>query len=684
MIHAACLVISCVGITISTPVQDAETVLNSLGRVIGKSLRPVGSVKRDQLTLQFTNASEASVLRAIEEATNASWGVESDGSMVLSRSNAQLSQDAEFGIRAATAKIARGIKAMELPSELPASGLRELVLEARRTEAEDKVKGGEYRKFDQYQPADRCLMQIIQTLDARELAQMPNGEHVKLSLGKEAERIYANFISEQQRLNEAIGPNSAPVTMGLYLRFAHAFMPNTLLQAKWAVTAYSYTPGSVSFQLHLWSSTEIGSASVQLNLMEEYVEPAPDCLGKIEALYVPEERFTKLCEVLQTTTDISGRCPKSTNDLAFEAMFKEDNPDFLEFFASTFYRQLSAAKKLDLVALVPDSINYMRWGYLPEPQPLDYEWSEQRRVGMKAELKNGVLILRPINPTVESRDRIDRPALNKLIRDLRQQKRLFWDAAGDFAVVAEDRALMWGAVCASLGSGTEVGHLAGPHSAPFVRFWGALTPENRRLARAEGVEFDLASLRPETMAAARKLIFGSKAILLPKPDPEAGIRYQLEPEGKGGRVPAIELAAGFPRGSKVKVKMVQRERYTVTMPERDTGKEQINSMVLEGLAESLAYDELYSERRYQPSTVVTTYPSYLTIQFSFPGKGYISMSQVLDETALMPPGVKFDKMPSEWHGRLRAEVAKARTRIKKMQQDDDQNRTPPPVSLAAR
>ncbi|MCH7905017.1 MAG: hypothetical protein IH944_10695 [Armatimonadetes bacterium] len=631
-------------VTFTHSCAHSSVVLAALGEELGMQIKPSGSVKQDYFLVRFDDVPVKDALDKIAETLNATWTVKS-GVRYLGRTRAQEIADFEIEIDARKAAIEKAVARMEFP-DLTSALARSLAIQSRDfgplATAADRER---HRSISRQLPGYRAMVRLIKLLDLDKVVKalgyplifsvMGDGEPMPPG----ADAVFRQMRQEWEvtaREAGEVGIASGDRTIGVYLKFAsdspilterlqlsvHAsdtkasFYLSFIADNKWETIGY--------YSLSYSDETTIPRWVLQLDApakMEDVVfaSVAPSTLGQ-------ESRVLK------------------------EALLSSEGADVVLSAPGAVLLQAAEEMHVSLVAHLPDSAFLaLAKGKIAQgsslAQLLSVMIADQ---AVTVELGDGWLMARPKAPYTARRKRMDRRAFRAMFGHAVDRGSIPIEVFSDFAATTleDDPAFVANHL---LGRALKLRLGLPTYGIENFRIYGLLTPEERRLAKTEGVTL---TGRPD--ASRFVLALGKKTS-----------RYMEEHEWG-----AMAMRQPFREYEEALALIAVDDKWTISV--RDEGFLQLNlfdrdvsSWLTFMDVRSYAMNMVSAERRGGSSAMADysmmapVYGATVYLGYERPGGGGTSFGRYADPIGDSVFG-SINDLPDEVRSRLLEEIDKAR------------------------
>lgn len=533
-------------ITFSSLAAPAQRLVSDLGAKAGLKLDVSPQVAPDVLFVQASEVKLKDLLERIAQAVNGEWATESDGTLRLIRpagnANREIAAEREEKVAALRAELKRYFDSQNKPPAKPGANPAQKPTDEEAQEMAIAMMGGDGAKH---------ILPLLQRIDVADLVLEHDGRIVYSSnptrmqrrLPGNLEPIVADMVrahNEEIAARKANPDDPPDEEMRQWLEFAKQFGfdrdPKPLQGRPAKLLLVAEQPelyGGLSLSLRLYDQAGKVAIESGMNMGFQGFLRTAVAMNKPAAAPDKEDHAidfsdtTKELEgIFKSFTAMSNRAKMSA---ALEArLLRPDVYDPLSFSISDSLVSIAKYKKLNVVASLPDSFTSFMEMFAAKGGTVngflaDLESSEQ----VKATKKDGWLVVQPKHPVQARRERVDRPALARLLAAAKKNGLASLDDIAAYALTSpspyEGSAAMPYLMLFAPNAMQQ--GMMGLSDWNALRLYGTLNQAQRQNL-ASGGRIAIGSLGPNQQALLSRMVFGAKANLKVQ-DPNAKPKEEL-------------------------------------------------------------------------------------------------------------------------------------------------------------
>ena len=665
-------------VTFSHPAAHSSVVLEALGRQLGVTMKPSGSVTSDYFLLRFDKTPVPEALDKVASTLNATWN-ERDGVTYLGRTKAQELAEERAALAERTKLVQAWLDKQVVSGDVTIEGSKKVIEEALALTFDptkmDYPKSLRLRELEASTPVQRLLVRILREIGAEEIARVEEGQSVTFSENpirgqRQAsfERSYKQFVVENEIYKEALAKSAAidrqpggQVSLGTalfspYEVGAKAF--DGVLQLEIEASPYS-----TSFRLDVPGLRQFHGNGPPFSAAPAVVPPE---LLQQEGNYVPTEFEAELAPRILA---MNARVPAITS-LSDESVRLLSDPlshEPLSLLASKWITDAAASLGKNVVALLDDEAFVTPLAVLAQGMTKYSQlWTGIGRgsARLKVELQGDWVTVVPRDPVRVRAERLDRTAWWAAIRSHKLGAHFELDQVAAFAALNDsDNAVILATFPVAAMGDPQVTHiLTQGDRIQSLRLYGRLTNQERLAARNGGLQLLLSRLPTGLAGPALKLINDRNSTVTVQRQPiewgaaNSFVTYQ------DSRVAREALAGRIPPASVVRVFVTKRD-VLVMEPSEPGGRSE--RYLPTDFASEIARRDVYPELAQGPPprfAVVTA--EQLQLEFEFTSTGFMYRRVQVDWIPRNPTYKPWTELPSSVLAELGPAVAKQREYLK--------------------
>jgi hypothetical protein len=611
-------------VTFTSTAAPTSRVVADLAAQTGVKLEVSPAQNRDVLVVRVENVELRTLMDQIAKATTGEWK-EDNGVWRLGKDTAKQIAEERAELTARTAALRKAIKAMQDQHKATPEPKADVATEGDMAMALPQRSGmlGNKALIDLLARLDLAAIAALErdgrlvfatnptrmqkplSIDAATVAAIVKDHNESVRAAKEAEASVAK--TEEQKQMEEMLSNWMP---GFRNRQEPIETPPSkvmLIVARagmWEGTTATLRMFDARGQVIYEETTPIPLGTSWFQGLED-IEVGPD--GKVtQKQKTPGEDEgpeIKLSPVAQEMTTMFTRYygpgaeePKLSPELA-ERLASPEKYDPLSFEVAESILAVAEAKKLNVVANVPDSIagSFLQMFTSGSKSTVGGYFERLKDgSGTTATVENGWMIVRPKEPAAARKDRLDRSALTRLIAACAGKEVPALDDLAAYAREANDPQTTPIAMpyIANFAANALQGGMTGFLSWDMLRLYGTLSAGQRQTL-ASGSRLTFGSLTPSQTAIVTKMAFGASARLRvdrpgakPKEDegfmemmrfmrPDTGIDFRDEP--------TEVMPNGLPGGGSIEMKSMA-DNFVLVVGQKGGDVKQYGALGIDELA----------------------------------------------------------------------------------------------------
>ncbi|MEX2243715.1 MAG: hypothetical protein WD716_07705 [Fimbriimonadaceae bacterium] len=637
-------------VTFTHPAAHASVVLEALGRQLGVTLRPSGSVTQDWFAARFTDQPASEAMRLIAECLNAEW-VAKDGVTYLTRGTKQHNEEKreeEASIRQAIRKFI----ASNTPTEFDRAKAKEavIVLSRERATRPNSFSTASYGLVRAFSPEERVGGEIVRALGENTLLALDIGETKRFVRHPDGKTdmpptllaAINKYLAEKQNFAEIVQSVGAEDIVQMFTAMPVGAPQTTFVEL-------SRLRGRVQVSLRESSGTPQSGVSTSTRTIANFSRARPS------SRFSAWPRLTGMLELDATAwsflrmvraSDNPGQAAKPEDALVVKVLAKDlSRNEPLTIYGSAPLLAMGEQSKRDYVALVGDDAFTGNWLTVAEnDNSLEAAW--QRWIGnywCAEDAKTKVVLVRPYFPADVRDYRIDRAAVSRLVTQQAAKGHLTLDMLADLAVRTGDGARFSNHAKIAAAVLRANANTFGDWVA--LRTFGALNLTQRRMARDGGFVVEWRALPQPVRAEIERMLaydaLGFSAEHSPRVNWTATQRVFYGQTFQGNMVPPVSLSSGTAR--------IAVYTNTMLLPSPPTSGNATNS-VLSTDQVAGAMLTRSSDNKFWPdyNRLAVVGVERLQLELFVPSVGYSTFASQVDTSSDSTQYVAVDKLPQEW------------------------------------
>ncbi len=660
-------------VTFTHPCAHSSVVLDALGKQIGKTIKPSGSVTKDFFLVSFTDVPTQEALDKIAQTLNATWE-EKDGTTWLTRTRAQEVAEEKEAREADAKLIADWLAKRDVSqpyTEEHAKKLIEAVIPLMQTD-DGGQRYEEFQSVNQGSPLHRLMTRLLREIGPAALADVgdtgeahyvldPSPGLRRLPNGQ-AFRVFEQENAVHKKAFAAVSFERDPSRGMFYSSLVSPYAQNFWSTRETRLTV-SKGDGYISIQL---SVKDLGQESATITSGPRDGSSLPKELTSQPGEYVATPMEKSIANSVMVVFGGEGARTTIPEDVARVFLDPVENEP-LTVYGSRWMLESAKGLGKNIVALLSDECSWMAIASIAQGRSTYSQmWTilPQLDLGFTATVDEKWVTLRPTDAGSVRNDRVDREKWRAIIRSgFGKTEATLEQYAAYAALTNRDILVMLSMVPAAI-----TGQPINPDSAmrmeqmDVYRLYGRITPAQQALARQGGVELMLSGLTPGQAYPARKIVFGRYASVAQS----AGSRGWDMADAYGERTEATDpnrlLGGGAPNGSKVRIYVLENDLYYA----RPQGQyRSYNGMTLEQYANNKArFDTRPQEYDPDYGFIATGKAEQIVVEFEFPGIGYVTKRVQLDRVNRDTIFKRISELPEDVQKEFDALYKKALERYK--------------------
>ncbi|MEX2243714.1 MAG: hypothetical protein WD716_07700 [Fimbriimonadaceae bacterium] len=629
-------------ISFSHPCAHSSVVLEALGKELGVTMKPSGSVSQDYFLVHLTDVPKQEALDKIAATLNATWN-EKDGVTYLGRTHAQDLEDAKAERDADMKLVQQWLDKRQIKDEYTTEFAKKLVEAVIPLMKESENPGtNSYQRMQEYEvhaPTMRLLVRIIKEIGVEKIVDLgdddkmtyvyePNAFQRKLPKGPAFQMYEKEHAVHKALFEQGIYGDLAP-NIGYYSDLVSPYTDRYFTNRQTSLVC-ERTDMGLSVRLQIETG---GTARATINANEFQTQYIPEELRKLEGKYEPTPIETEIASKAALLFG-GGGAGSATVDQQTAAVLRDpvaNEP--LSVLGSRWITDTSKALGKNCVALLSDEMYFVPFACIAQGNSsYAFMWSILPQIDKIYDIKleEKWFTVAPSRRVEVRNDRIDREKWGGLLRTGRPGTPMTLEHTAGFASLSDNEITVIISVLPAILTGMDVSldAFSGREGVDALRLFGGLTATQQKAARNGGTEVPLAGLNARMSRAARRIVFGANSSVTKDkvvPNWESG-QYFYGPGVDND--PDKLLGQGAPNGSIVRLYVVEGE---VVYP-RPPGPGY--------RAQGYRPDEYGRQRAHSESRNVGQETDYgfaivakadlLIVEFEFPGIGFVYNSLQFD------------------------------------------------------
>lgn len=660
-------------VTFTHPCARADVVLAALGKELGQTLEPSGSVVNDFFLVSFADVPVTEALEKIATTLNATWE-DRDGKKLLSRTKAQeLAEQRE--VTAADAKLIEDwLAKREIKEEYTAAYAKKLI-DGILPYLKPDTNGSNYSLFEaanQDSPLARLLTRLVKEIGPANIVDVGETGEQRYGIGGGlGQKAFPNgqamrLFEQENEVHKQVFEQMSGLLAGLNETYYSSLISpykNKFFGAEETRLTVTKRPGYFMLALNV---NGVGTEQSSITMVPRDGSSMPNELVRQEGEYQPTPMEKELSQVVLAVFGGGGAPPNVSNEVATVLTNPVDNEP-LSIYGSPWI--LESTKKLgrNAVVVLSDEASWVAiatmamgrstfsqlWTMLPTMER-----------GYVATLDDKWLTLRPADRSKTRSDRVNREQWRTVIRSYRGKPSSL-EQYGAYAALSENDTLVMLSMVPAVVTGQDIDleMLQRSDSINVFRLYGRLTAGQQASARRGGVEFQVSSL-PEPLAnCARTIAFSSGGRIVPESRSSIWENASLYSVSEKNVDPVTALARGVPAGSRMRVSVIGQRLY---YPKPSDQFRNVNGMTAEDLGSQKAWAEVGPPQDFGRdfNFIAVGDAEQIVVEFEFTGLGFLTRRAQLDRVNKNTVFMRIDELPAADRDKVSEAYRKAMERYK--------------------
>ncbi|HXH60036.1 MAG TPA: hypothetical protein VNI20_01620 [Fimbriimonadaceae bacterium] len=656
-------------ISFTHPCANSAVVLEALGKQLGVTMRPSGSVTKDYFLVSFHDVPVSEALKRLASSLHATWMQERDV-RYLTRTHAQELQEDQEVREESVRHVQEWLDKHHVKAEWSLDSARALIEEELSiANSKDTVPDAYNRlhALDKQSSSYRYLYRLLLSIGAERLADAQEGqpvEYVESPTSRQRllpARPTELFRAEDDLYVEALSRSGALDRLAPNTAYTSLFSPYDLDNERNTATklTVSRNASNITFELAIG-----GHGKVREVIAESFLaDPLPKELLQQQGSYTPTTVETEM----GATADLStfwNKAPANVSGETIEALRDPVAHDPLADYGANWILQAANGLGKNVVGVLPDDLSLSTL-FSVQGKRLNYSalWSSLR-ISMTSRCEVGVdgdwISIYPSRPRDVREARLDRVAWKGLIKRGKVGGEASLEDYAAYAALSDDDSSVLLAMFSphDLGQGFVIEYPQQTDWLDALRLYGRVTRAQQVAARNGGVELLVTGMRNELWEPARRLLGQPFTVLTSQKMPHAWEEPLMRLSGPGDHGPIGLVASDPPPRSVVRIFKLTGK---VVCQKRDNGL-QYKGTSPDMMGMELAFQSLRPENAVgrQPYFAVSL-AEQLLIEFEFPGAGYVYKRIQIDHVGSDLKYVPLDNLPDD----VRETIQKAFEKYKK-------------------
>jgi len=659
-------------VTVEIEIAPAAVVLEKLGKEMGVEMIPGGSVTKDVFGIAFTKAPTAKVLSEIATTLNAQWERSSGGTYILNRTPKQEGDEDRAMQEQLRKAIEEGLAKTKNQGEFNQKTAMQLVSEAQKLVSlgTQGAQSERLNLIEKQRPLERLIQTVLETIGPAELirpwTELPveyteTGSSRQKRFPASLQAAFRKFEAESKIHADAL--DALGVANGSHSGHHRVIFQATSGRATGKITYSLQTRilDETAFLAQLRVDAYGSGTATVARVFGPGAAPKQAIYGHFAA---------GLKETIEMTEDEKMLLDRTTFPNPGARLMIENlaTKDFLAYFSETPFRMLARAKKIDRVNLLSDSSWYADYGVAKETglSLEQYFASPSLPRRYQVDIENGTLRVRPMNRRLVRDGRYPRAQMIQALADLDRLKFPDIEALASLAGATEsDYAFNSTLQLVEKASGVSYGYTtAHVNAINMLRLYGRLGPTERAKAHDHGVIQNLPLLPDSSEAVLQKMIYQSGKFVAEFPEFDGiplGYSMMTQADADLEQNIAVALAAGYPRGSQVRIRLNTVPRLFGRGGDRSQGNS-ITMVSPSTVGMSMAAVSATQPPRKFEYAVAPN--AELVIDVDFVARGKMRFVLFLRQSSTEPKFGPIESLPAEIRAQIEAAYKKAMERQK--------------------
>lgn len=554
-------------VTFTHPCARAEVVFEALGKEIGRTIKPSGSVQKDYFLVRFDGVSEDEALEKIAETLNAEW-TEKEGVLYLARTDQQINwekkKSLEYDAKVLSDKIPKINPSEVYDKEFMRSAAIEALDYMKKANETGQYDGRKQLTLERRSPVARFLARVVpeigieRIVDAGEFGIVEYVPHPGimqrvLPLGnafqmfqREAEEYRAAIDVElQEKLSpfDYMSPLAAPFRKGEFYQYFYDALRVRKTSGDLMISYYSKEGGDYDT---LYSLRERNASGIDASLLNQ------------DGLYASSDLENEFAVFLKSIGKGGDDTPIEKGRL-FSILSNPAIHEPLELFGSRWLLESAKAQGKNIVALLSDDVWALSAIQIAR-NASQYRslWREIGNVesGYEANVVDSWIMVAPRKRDVARDSRVDRVKLSRALRAVIEARPPTLEEQGDYNSLCDqsDIPQLASGLASFLIGGNPYRGQFGHNSVGAYRIYGNLSLQQQAQVIHGGLEMQIAGLPANLRRAVGVLALTDFVQISPEPLRPPNYSH-FGRDMTFSNDPVKVLANGFPFGSTVRLRI---------------------------------------------------------------------------------------------------------------------------------